>query len=278
MEITLGAATLPGGLTLSYAERGDPAGLPVLLLHGLSDSWISFQPVLAHLPAALRAIAVSQRGHGDSDRPPGGYAPELLAADIAGLMDVLDIPAAVIVGQSMGSAVAARFAADHPSRCLGLVLVGATMGWREHPEIADLRDAVAALADPVDPDFVRAFQESTIAQPIPPGFLDLVVAESLKLPAAVWRAALAETLLEPDPLPVMRRIAAPTLILCGDRDTLCWAGQPALARALPAAGRLTYQGAGHALHWEEPARFASDLSRFASALGALRPAHRLAMS
>ncbi len=135
---------------------------------------------------------------------------------------------------------------------------------------------VVSRTDPVERAFVRAFQESTIAQPVPPGFLDLVVSESLKLPAAVWRAALREALLEPDPEPVLRRIAVPSLLLCGDRDTLCWPGQAALAAALPAAGRFVYRGAGHALHWEEPARFARDLTRFAAAIGALAPSRRRA--
>src|SRR3712207_5613101 len=48
---------LPNGTRLPYAERGDPAGVPLLLLHGYTDSWRSFAPVLAHLPPSVRAIA-----------------------------------------------------------------------------------------------------------------------------------------------------------------------------------------------------------------------------
>ena len=70
---------LPNGIRLSYAEQGEVSGLPVLLLHGVTDSWRSFAPLLSHLPPSLRAAAVSQRGHGDSHRPAAGYLPNAFA-------------------------------------------------------------------------------------------------------------------------------------------------------------------------------------------------------
>ena len=57
--------------------------------------------------------------------------------------------------------------------------------------------AVSQLVDPIDPGFVREFQESTLAQPVPQAFLDTIVQESLKVPARVWRAAF-EGFLEDD--------------------------------------------------------------------------------
>jgi non-heme chloroperoxidase len=59
---------LPTGVTLQYAEQGDPAGIPVLLLHGYSDSWHSYGRVLLHLPEDIRTFALTLRGHGDSSR------------------------------------------------------------------------------------------------------------------------------------------------------------------------------------------------------------------
>ncbi len=55
-EPTIKSVELPNGIRLPYAESGDPAGTPVLLLHGYTDSWRSFEPVLPHLPGSLRAI------------------------------------------------------------------------------------------------------------------------------------------------------------------------------------------------------------------------------
>jgi hypothetical protein len=58
---------------IPFAEQGDPDSLPVLFLHGYTDSWRSFEGVLPLLPRSVRAIAISQRGHGDADRPMTGY-------------------------------------------------------------------------------------------------------------------------------------------------------------------------------------------------------------
>src|SRR5688572_17327432 len=64
---------LSTNVRLEYVEQGDPAGVPVICLHGSTDSWHSFEPVLPLLPASLHVFSLTQRGHGDSDRPESGY-------------------------------------------------------------------------------------------------------------------------------------------------------------------------------------------------------------
>jgi len=262
MKAAIRSVALSSGVRLPYVERGRRAGVPVLFLHGTSDSWRSFETVLPELPDWMRAIAVTQRGHGDADRPATGYRTEDFAGDVAALMDALEIDEAVIVGHSMGGSIAQRFAIDHPARLLGLVLVGARASWHRHPEVVALGEAVAILSDPVDPDFVREFQLSTLARPVSPAYLDAVVAESLKLPARVWRASFAECVFQADHTALLGRIAAPTLLMCGGRDDFAGDEQDALVAAIPGANLLTYPDAGHALHWEEPQRFAADLAAF----------------
>src|SRR5262245_26161220 len=105
---------LHGGPRLSYIEQGDPSGWPVVLLHGVSDSCRSFARLLPHLPPFLRVYAISQRGHGDSERPPAGYGPHGLAADLAAFMELVGAAPAFVVGHSMGSSVAECFALDYP--------------------------------------------------------------------------------------------------------------------------------------------------------------------
>jgi pimeloyl-ACP methyl ester carboxylesterase len=100
---------------------------------------------------------------------------------------------------------------------------------------------------------------------VSPAFLDTVVAESLKVPARVWRAAFAG-FLEDDCLNDLGKISAPTLLLWGTRDALCSRGdEDALLQAIPGSRLVAYEGAGHALHWEEPERFAADVAAFAAA-------------
>lgn len=115
---------LPNQVKLSYVEQGDRSGVPLLLLHGVTDSWHSFELVLPHLPESIHAFALTQRGHGDSSQPAGGYRFHDFASDVAAFMDALHLDQAVIAGHSMGSSVAQRFAIDYPDRTSGLVLIG----------------------------------------------------------------------------------------------------------------------------------------------------------
>ncbi len=245
---------LPTGVRIEYVEQGEPTGTPVVFLHGFTDSWRSFELVLPHLPASIRAFALSQRGHGDAERPPVGYGPRYFAADVAAFMDAHDLERAVIVGHSLSTIVAQRFALDHPRRTLGLVLVG----WRGYPRPSTVA-ALASLTDPIDPGFVRAFQAASLARPVPPAFLDAMVRESLKVPARVWRAVV-EAFQADDFSAELGTIAGPTLIAWGDQDVTCpRREQEALAATIPGARLAVYPGAGHTPHWEEPERFAADL-------------------
>jgi non-heme chloroperoxidase len=264
-------ATLSTGVTLRYAAQGDPAGVPVVLLHGFTDSHPSYAPLMAHLPESIRAYALTTRGHGDSEKPESGYATADLAADVAAFMDAIGLESAVIVGHSNGSYTAQRFAIDHPERTVALVLMGAFRDAAGDPSVKEFRAAIEQLEDPIDAEFAREFQESTITRPLAPGVLDQAVAESCKVPARVWRAAL-DGLLEATPPTDGGLITAPTRILWGDRDTYCPRDeQDRLAAAIPGAELIVYEDTGHALHWEEPARAAADIAAFVSPRGPRRP-------
>ena len=265
-EHSVQSVELSTGVMLPYVEQGDPDGAPVVLLHGYTDSWRSWERVLPHLPDSIHVFALTQRGHGDADRPDSGYRPHDFAADVAAFMDALDLEEAVIVGHSMGSIVAQRFAIDEPERTRGLVLAAAATTWRT-PVALELWEVVSTLEDPIDPAFVREFQESTLAQPVPPAFLDTIVAESLKVPAHVWKAALREGHLEAHIAGELGAIQAPTLIVWGGQDAIhSRSEQDALAEAITDAELVVYPDAGHGLHWEEPERFAADLVAFTDRL------------
>ena len=266
-------ASLSNGVRLEYVEQGDPAGVPVVFLHGATDSWRSFEPVLPHLPSWMRAIAVSQRGHGGSSRPGAGYRFADFAADLNLFLDRLNIRAALIVGHSMGSYVAQRFAIDHPERVVGLVLVGSFAALRGNPVCEELwNSTISKLDDHVDRSFIVEFQKSTLARPVPSAFLDTVVDESARVPVHVWRATFGH-FLEADFSSELPRITAPTFIVWGDQDAIFLRrDQEALLTAIPGSRLLVYPGAGHALHWEDPLRFTSDLIAFATEVQSA-PAH-----
>lgn len=261
LQPRLAEAELPTGVRVQYAESGAPGGRAVLLLHGYTDSWFSYSLALPHLSPALRAVAPSQRGHGDSGRPECCYSVADFAADAVALLDALEIEAATVVGHSMGSFIAQRVALDHPERVERLVLVGSAVN-SANEGVVGLDEHVRTLTDPVPREFVHEFQAGTIHAPVPDGFLDAVVSESGKLPARVWRDALAG-LLGSDHAGRLADVRAPTLVLWGDRDGIfARSEQELLVETLPDARLVVYPETGHAPHWERPERFARDLEDF----------------
>jgi pimeloyl-ACP methyl ester carboxylesterase len=189
MTVECAFARLENGLRLAYAEQGPPDGLPIVLLHGTSDSQRSFDLLRPLLPRAWRVFALTLRGHGLSDKPVAGYAMRDFADDLAAFLDAVGVERAVLVGHSMSTAIALQTAAAYPERVAGIVLLAAFGDIRNNPVAAELAVAVAEIGDAADPAFARGFQESTLANPIPDAFLDTAVAESLSLPGHVWRRA-----------------------------------------------------------------------------------------
>ena len=256
-----------GGLRLSYAEQGDRTGPVLVLLPGPTDSWRSYEPVLERLPTSIRAIAVSQRGHGDSDKPTSGYRVEDLAADVVPLLDALGIERAVLAGHSGSCLVARRVAIDSPERVAGLVLEASPTTVRGVAGIEGfVESVVTGLKDPIDPDFARSLLVDTSSDELDANMLDTLVAELLKVPAHVWREMFA-ALLQYDDMTELARINAPTRLVWGDADALVSRDmQDQLARLIPAAELLVYPGVGHTPRWDDPSRFASDAAAFAERL------------
>jgi pimeloyl-ACP methyl ester carboxylesterase len=258
---------LSTGVTVACAIQGDSTGLPLLLLHGVTDSHRSFAPLMAQLQDDIYAIALTARGHGDSDKPEGRYGIDLFSADVAAALDALGIRSAVVFGHSMGSLVAQRLAIDHPGRVRGLALAGAMSVLKGLEEVEDFhRQAIVPLVDPAPRQLAVAFQESTLTHPVPPDFFEMVVSESLKAPARVWRAAF-EALLEEDLRDRLHRIAAPTRLFWGDRDRYATrAAQDLILARVPGAELEIFEGLDHALHWEDPARVGRALRAFLATL------------
>ena len=268
MSRSINTVQLSTGVSVPYVTQGDPAGVPMILLHGYSDSARSYDLLLEHVPQAIRAYAYTQRGHAGADKPLAGYRLEDYVADVAAFMDAMGIEAAVIVGHSGGSYAAQRFALDHPDRTLGVVLIGAFRAFRDNAAVLEFRDAVAQLTDPVDRGFAREFQEGCVSQPVPAEFMEAIISGSCELPARVWKDYL-EAIIDAEAPTESGTILAPTLILWGDQDGFCpRSDQDALLAAIPQATLEVYHGTGHCPHWEQPTRAAAEISAFAIAAAA----------
>lgn len=218
--------------------------------------------MLRHLPDDLRAVAVTQRGHGDAPKPDSGYALEDFAGDVAALIDELELGQVVLVGHSLGSLVASRVAIDYPDRLAGLVLAGAFgHPLSSNPAIDEVRP-FTELEDPVPREVAHEFQSSTLTRPLPDGMLDGFVDESMKVPAHVWRGVF-RNMPGVDLSDELGAITAPTLIVQGGADVFVPpSDSDMLLDAIPDSRLAVYEGAGHALHWEQPERFAADVVEF----------------
>ncbi len=252
------------GMTLQYVVQGDPKGPVVVLLHGAGDSWHSWELVLPHLPKTLRVYAVTLRGHGLSDHPAAGYARADFAADVTSFLRMLDLRDVTVVGHSLGSFVAQVVATnDVEGRLSRLVLVGSGPGRAPDPNAPSPVSAYfASVRDPIDYRFARDFQAGTAFTPLPPAFLETMIAEVQRVPAAMFHE-LAKGSADPRHLEKLSRIKARTLLLWGDKDAMfSKSDQDDLLKIIPGSRLIPYPDTGHALHWECPERFARDLSAF----------------
>jgi len=133
---------------------------PVVLLHGFTQTGVSWRPIIERLPPTWAVRAPDLPGHGTA-----GDRHLDLAATAAHLADELPDPA-LVVGYSMGGRTALRLALDRPDRVAGLVLIGATAGIDDPGERAARRRADEALADRIEAEGVEPFLDRWLAQPL----------------------------------------------------------------------------------------------------------------
>ncbi len=118
------------GLKLHLYRGGVRGGVPVVLLHGITDNGLFWEPVAITLADTYDVIMIDARGHGQSDKP-GTYGIAQHAADVAGIIDALGLDHPVLIGHSMGAATAATAAQQYPDKVRALVLEDPP--WREDP-------------------------------------------------------------------------------------------------------------------------------------------------
>jgi pimeloyl-ACP methyl ester carboxylesterase len=153
------------GLDLYYDEHGD--GEPLVLLHGGIHAGEMFGAILPALSEGRRVIAVDLQGHGhtaDIDRP---LSPELMADDIAALIEHLGLEQADVMGYSLGGHVALRTAIQHPERVRRLVVVSVPFSREGNfPEVVETMDAFGPdAADMIKQSPLYELYERTAPRP-----------------------------------------------------------------------------------------------------------------
>ncbi len=255
------------GTRLYYEVKG--SGDPLVLIHGGQLDSRMWDDQFETLAASFRVLRYDVRGFGGS---PAGDRAYSNTADLAALMDYLDMPQAHLVGLSMGGTIAGDFAVIYPGRVLSLVLSGPGLtGFDpEGPEELGRYFAMVRTARDEPPDsLVRLWLSDPI---MAPAAADARIAARLEqltrenVDAWLNNWALVR---EPDP-PTARRLAdiqAPTLILVGSRDVpSIFAVVDTMSRSIPGAKKVVIQGAGHMANMEKPAEFNAAVVEFLKGL------------
>ncbi len=265
------------GHKLSYRTGG--TGPVLLLIHGITNSSASWDPVAAQLATRFTVVAPDLLGHGDSAKPRGDYSLGAAASLMRDLLIALGHERATIVGHSLGGGIAMQMAYQFPERVERLVLVssgglgravtpalravalpaaeyvlpllasqplvdaGSKLGgWIERLGLrvgADIAAMAAGFASLQDIEARRAFVHTARS----------VIDISGQRVSAIDKLYLAE--------------AVPALILWGDRDTIIPARHGIRAHEQMPGSRLRiFAGAGHFPHRDDPAGFAATLTDF----------------
>ena len=243
-------------LDVHYLEVGDPAGVPIVFVHGnwATASW--WEPLLARLPAGHRGVAYDVRGRGATTGPDSSYAIAALAADLLALASTLRADRFHLVGHSLGSAIAMQAALDAPERVRSLAAIAPA--WVDGmPAAYDVPAGQIAMKND-EALFAAALKPLAPAAADDDYWVRLVhEGHAQRLDAALRNL---EALLAWRPGDRLAAITAPTLVIAGALDPLTGGENADRAAAALGAKLVTLDGVGHSPNIEAPQRVAALLA------------------
>ena len=240
---------------IAYQVHRDGDELPLVLLHGAAGTRLSWPAQARRLPGHC-VYALDLPGHGKSVgaacRSINDYARQVLS-----WIQTLDLQRVVLVGHSMGSAVAMQTALIDPERVAALLLVGTGPRLKVNPALIDLAGASVTYHQAMERIVAWSFSRQA-----PSRLVELVLKRMSETPQAVLQADLQAC----DEFDIRGRLAeimAPTLVMCGAEDRMTpLSGAQALANGLPLGRLEVVADAGHMLMLEQPLAFATALEGF----------------
>jgi pimeloyl-ACP methyl ester carboxylesterase len=261
-------------------------GRPIVLLHGYtSTAWRTWQHVAPRLAARYQTYWFDMRGHGESDKPPTGYAHADYAADARALCAALGLERPILAGHSLGAATVLTLAAETPALPSAIVPIDPSL-WRAGGQPAQR----TRFFDVLDLKHLSPAALLAAVRDQNPGVGESELADLLIGRAQVSLSALVETtrassgidMLAPldgqvtrqlDLIAPLARITCPTLLVRGGETSgVAIPGaipddvfDRALAR-LPNGKGLTVAGVGHQVPQEKPADLAVAMLEFLDAL------------
>lgn len=266
--------TASDGVRLYVEEAG--RGDPILFLHEYGGDHLSWELQIRYFSRWYRCITFAARGWPPSDVPSAveRYSQERAADDAADVLDALDIPAAHLVGLSMGATAALEFGIRHPQRATSLTVAGGGGGGSSDPEKKEKHrrecETFAALVEEKGLDEVGEFYclsptRIQFRKKDPRGWAEFrarFATGSAEGHALTMRGiqALRQPFYERDK--ELRELDVPVMVVVGDEDDATVDLAVFLKRTLPRCGLLTMPNTGHTINLEEPALFNAALERF----------------
>src|SRR5215217_5346402 len=251
-------------INLAYTDSG--AGRPIVLIHGYPFNRSLWIEQISALSSSYRVIAPDLRGFGDSDASQDPSTMDRLAADVAALMDHLDITRAVIGGLSMGGYVALSFIKQFPSRVRALILAD-TRAQADTEEAKQTRaqqaekalsEGMAGIADAMLP---KLLTPETVSKH--PDIVKRVRDMMLKTKPEGAAAALLGMAERDDQTLFISQISSPTLILVGAEDAITpVADSEKMHHAIAGSRLVVLENAGHVSNLERTEKFNEALLDF----------------
>jgi len=246
-----------GDVRLFFTDdgEGDP---PILMVHGFSCDGHDWMWQIPHFVERHRVIVVDLRGHGRSSVPEGGYEPKQFAADIAGLLEQLDVGPVVAMGHSLGGAIVSALAIEHPAMVQAVVSVDP--GYLLPDGVRPIVESMAAALGSDDPVAAsQQFLSATYSPATPAALKTFHMRRIAGVPGPVLVATLQGLFVGPDSLgyretsvPYLQRRPCPVLVFYTDAD------RAAFEAGLfddPRSRAIAWPGSGHWLHQERPVEF-----------------------
>lgn len=256
------------GRTIFYRESGagkSEIELTLVCLHGISSNSRSWQRQLDLPPDHCRVIAWDAPGYGQSDDPPEALPMAFYADQLAGFMEALHLPKAVIVGLSMGGVLAQEFYRRHSGRFQALVLADTNTGGGARPPAerqTRLEGRLKALAELSLEDLARQRAPALLSPNPPPGLVTEVEAMVREIHPVGYRY-MVMALDGADEREGLARINRPTLVLWGEHDRITPREEAEVLRSgIPGAAFEVIVGAGHLSNLEQPAAFNRAVTAF----------------
>jgi len=247
------------GVRLHLRDTGPRSAPVLLLLHGLGASLHTWEPWALALDSGYRVVRFDFPGHGlsaaDTD-----YSDARTIRLVEALLDTLGVAKATVIGNSMGGRIAWRFAAAHPARVEKLVLMApdgfASPGF-EYDTPADVPAVLGMMRWVLPRPMLKAnlapayADRAQLADSVVSRYYDLMLAPGNR--EALF-ARMRQTMLT-DPVPFLRTITAPTLLVWGERDQMIPVSNAQdYLKVMPRARLVTLRALGHLPFEEAPAR------------------------